>query len=335
MKNDSSMMNNQIQKGGVAVLKQEVFLEQVVGKVQEQLQEGERVQVSQVEKVNQRLMGIQIVRAGEAISPTVYVEELFQQYRNGRSMEDLVLELLSISKESNSEIHSMADSLKAYEEVKQQLRVQLIHYEKNKEYLMQVPFEPFLDLARIVYLKYSYEHCEAQVVVTSQLLKKWGIGKEELFATGTKNTQQLEVLYLRSMRECVTELFQDSMGELESEGFAKELEQIPEEQECMYVISDQEKTRGAAWMGFDPQVLEQLAIKLKATTLYLLPSSRCEVIALPDFCGNVMELQEMVAEINQTQIADPDYLSDSVYRYDVNTGTIKIACSGSSGKERS
>lgn len=60
--------------------------------------------------------------------------------------------------------------------------------------------------------------------------------------------------------------------------------------------------------------------------LYILPSSTHEVILLP--CNemvNVMQLQQMVEEINKTQVPEEEILSDNVYVYSVKDDKISIA----------
>ena len=59
--------------------------------------------------------------------------------------------------------------------------------------------------------------------------------------------------------------------------------------------------------------------------LYILPSSVHEILLLPADAGNPEGLAEIVKEVNLTQVAPEERLSDSVYLYERESGKIKIA----------
>ena len=82
----------------------------------------------------------------------------------------------------------------------------------------------------------------------------------------------------------------------------------------MYVLSNKTKIFGAAVMLYS-EVLKKFAEK-KQTDLFILPSSVHEVIIIPKTEGmEWKKLQEMVIEVNATQVEDIEILSDSVYCY--------------------
>ena len=92
---------------------------------------------------------------------------------------------------------------------------------------------------------------------------------------------------------------------------------MPEEESDefgMYVLSNSSKVFGAASILY-PDVLKNFAEKLDRD-LYILPSSVHEVILLPKRSETEWEtLQEMVKEVNATQLEEVEILSDSVYSY--------------------
>lgn len=62
------------------------------------------------------------------------------------------------------------------------------------------------------------------------------------------------------------------------------------------------------------------------SNFFILPSSLHEVLIVPASKNmDLSELEDMVREVNATQVAPPDKLSDSVYRYDREHRTIKLA----------
>ena len=95
-------------------------------------------------------------------------------------------------------------------------------------------------------------------------------------------------------------------------------EEIP-----MFVITNDLKLNGAASIYYS-DVLEKIAEKLR-DDLYILPSSIHEVIAIPSKYGDLESLSTMVKEVNSTQVAEEEQLSDNVYLYTASTKELHIA----------
>jgi len=89
-------------------------------------------------------------------------------------------------------------------------------------------------------------------------------------------------------------------------------------------LSNSRKSRGAACILY-PGVLEGIAAEEKHN-LYIIPSSIHEVLILPDngaICAD--ELKKMIFEVNCTQVAPEEVLSNSLYYYNREKGNIMIA----------
>lgn len=83
----------------------------------------------------------------------------------------------------------------------------------------------------------------------------------------------------------------------------------------MYILTNQNKVNGAGVLARDG-VLDKIG-ELLGSDFYVLPSSTHEVILVPDN-GNMQtkELEDMVKEVNATQVPPEDLLSDKVQYYD-------------------
>lgn len=82
----------------------------------------------------------------------------------------------------------------------------------------------------------------------------------------------------------------------------------------MYVLTNKSNYFGASSLLFD-SVLQDIAGKLK-DDFWVLPSSIHECIIVPaEFAMSKEELQEMVREINRSEVAQEDFLSDEIYLY--------------------
>ena len=80
--------------------------------------------------------------------------------------------------------------------------------------------------------------------------------------------------------------------------------------------------------------MDRLGEEIKGD-FFLLPSSVHEIIVAPDD-GNLSypELKEMVAEINATQVAPEDRLTDEVYHYDTRSTCLKKPSPSRRGNEQ-
>ena len=100
--------------------------------------------------------------------------------------------------------------------------------------------------------------------------------------------------------------------------------------EMMYVITDTTCMNGSAALLND-QVLQEIAEKFShSQSCLIIPSSRMELIAVPDTIP-AEEVLEMVKSVNEEVLTQRDYLSTNVYRYDKNSHTLK-ACFNREGK---
>lgn len=84
------------------------------------------------------------------------------------------------------------------------------------------------------------------------------------------------------------------------------------EESNMYVFTSRDKQYGA--IGFvNKEKLKEFAERI-GKSFYILPSLVHELLLLPERIGlNAEKLKQMVCEVNRTQVAEEEVLSDSVY----------------------
>ena len=94
-----------------------------------------------------------------------------------------------------------------------------------------------------------------------------------------------------------------------------DMEDLPNTDDFMYVLTNKEKLQGASTILYS-DVLSTFAEK-KNTNLWLIPSSVHEWIIIPDD-GNMNRetLSEMIKEVNGSQLAPDEVLSDHPYYFD-------------------
>lgn len=151
------------------------------------------------------------------------------------------------------------------------------------------------------------------------MLEWWGISGEALYEQALKNTEHL---FKPEMYNMCDILFGD-----EEEMESKEL--LPYEQ---YVLSNDAKLNGATVMLY-PNLLQEIGEATKSN-FFILPSSVHELILIKDNGEmSAEEFQRMVMEINRTQVAPEEVLSDEVYSYDYREQKVVLATNPEQTKE--
>ena len=162
--------------------------------------------------------------------------------------------------------------------------------------------------ARVVLDLFPEEAGMTSAKVTDPLLNAWGKTIDEVMEVATENS--FKDLTICHMCEAIKDLLPDDFPE----------ELLPSESDYpMYVISNAGKVNGAINM-FNPKVFEKLREKL-GEDFVILPSSLHECIAVP--YSEEADYSSLVAEVNTTQVAEVDRLSDTIYRF--KDGELAIA----------
>lgn len=265
-----------------------------------------------------RREGITIGKKLNDISCTIYLENYYTRYLNGTPFSMMVNEIEDSYFKLNKTNLPDTEYLKDYEKIKNNIFYRLVNMDKNKELLEDIPYLPFLDLAITFHclVRNSKEHMES-VRITKTLLKLWGINTKTLTERAKANTPHLFPIKINTMDEIILGFLGEAASVIDGVRAQKSLMQ-------MYVITNTLGINGASCLLYEDAV-QHLGDMLKGD-LYILPSSIHEIIAVKD--DGVIEKHElanMVKEVNITQVAEEDYLSDSVYFYCRESRSIKKA----------
>lgn len=275
------------------------------------------VMLEKVTKNNDRVLtGLIVQKVGETTAPTVYLEPYAEQMDMGRPLDSVMREIAKI--QTNYHIPSFVlPSLGDYEKVKPLLSIRLYDPEKNQDYLKDKPHTPCGDLAAAYRIQISKDDDgAASAIVTNGLLQTWGISAEQLHKDTLAAESSRETVCLHSMDDVMSQLM-----------FSGECPNLMNDDEIsntglgIYVLTNQSKLNGAGVLAQD-NILERIG-DLLGSDFYVLPSSIHEVLIVPDNGAvNLKELEAMVKEINATEVAPEDLLSDKVQYYDRETKTL-------------
>lgn len=255
--------------------------------------------------------GLLLETPGVNISPTIYLEEFHQRYLDGESIDRIVQEILDFYRTIKCDRSMDANEIEHYDSLQDKIVFKLIHTDKNRELLKGIPHLRLLDLSIVFYVLLDINsQGTATMTVNNEHLRHWDVTAEELFALARRNVKRLLPAELFTMQQAVDEILCSVPGK------KKNLlsESVTEGTDFMYVLSNPVRSFGAACIAY-PEVLD-MAGRILGEDYYVLPSSVHEVVLVPASKGmEPDEMDAMVMEINQTQVAEEEILSNHAYLY--------------------
>ena len=118
------------------------FYESVAESVSEVLGSEVIVELQEVTKVNLSLDGLTIRKRNESIAPTIYLNQYFNQFNDGRAMDDIVQDIIKVYE--NNQPKNIMDVFKTedfydFDKMKEKIVLKVINTERNLDLLEQVP----------------------------------------------------------------------------------------------------------------------------------------------------------------------------------------------------
>ena len=160
------------------------FTELVRLEVSKKLDNSYTVRLDDIRKNNGIILkGLTITQGNCNISPTIYLNNQFTDYINGKStLSDTVSYVLdTYNKNKIGQSVDMRYFLN-YEEIKERAIYKLINTERNKELLKDIPHIEFLDLSIVFQCLILQEEFGFSSILTHNVhLKLWDISVEKLY----------------------------------------------------------------------------------------------------------------------------------------------------------
>ena len=295
----------------------EKFINMVQARVQDVAGADACVQVQEVRKNNNVLLhGMSILRKGQNVSPTIYLDSFYEMMEEGMDVEHIVKRILEVYVKGLPKGNVDMEFFKDFDSVTDRVVFRLVNREKNRELLREVPHVEFFDLA--ICFCYSYENPEigeGMILIHDTHVEMWKTCHRELMRLAEHNTPRLMPGWLCSMDSALK-------GVLDEEALDQLRQMQKETGKYMYVLSNDRRCHGAAAILY-PGMLERAARQMGGS-FYILPSSIHEVILLRDESPDGGDrLHEMIEDININQLREEEVLSDYAYRYDAVTGKVE------------
>ena len=282
--------------------------DQIMGYLPESYEDAE-VNVNTVVKNNgQTLTGLSVRKKGSNISPNVYLESFFSEYEVGKPFDALMEKIASLFVEYEVEdinLDQITDAEKAFERI---IPV-LVNTEKNQGILKDAPHREVADLS--VMYRLTLDGTDAlpsgpngensgSVLINNSILKSYGLTEEELYQLSLSNMElkQETKPQIKNLKDILAEMMPG----------------IPVEEgpNTLYFLGNKMKMYGANVLLSETFMQ---SVKEKIGDIYIIPSSIHECLAVPKASIDPKDLVSMVCEVNATQVAPNEILSNNVYEY--------------------
>lgn len=293
----------------------EEFKEQFVEDVKQKLEDNGiecRVDTHEVSKLNESYEAITVTPEGSNVGVNVNMDRFFETLENGVDYDEVVDRAVSIVEKGIDEQPAIdVASLTNYDKMKDKLVMEVVSIEANAELLENVPHKEMEDMAVVYrFVLDSNDDGRATILATNQLIETMGVTPEQIHADAMENAPELKPAVIKGMSEVMAEMMGMSPEDLAMMGMPTD----PADEQ-MYVATTPDQIHGAGIIAY--QDFMDKAAERVGGDFFILPSSVHEVLIIPDNGQMDLEqLQDMVREVNATQVAPEEKLTDNVYHYD-------------------
>lgn len=296
------------------------FTRSICCKVQEILGEEYQVEIQKVTKNNSlELDSLVVLQKGKTFAPNIYLMPYYESYLVDTSIQEIAERICEVYRQNCKPILS-EEFVFSLEKIKHLITYRLISFDRNRKLLNQIPHIKYLDLAiTFQCLVRDDDDGIGTIRITNEHMKLWKISLDELKSYAAMNTSRLFPASIRTMKETIYGLLDyqmlDFCGDEFDEIYDHFINSSPSENNPpMYILTNQKGINGASCILYH-NLLYDFSNQIQSD-FFILPSSVHEVILVP-FQENLrkVSLEQLVQDVNRTQVAPEEILSDRVYYY--------------------
>lgn len=238
------------------------------------------------------------------ISPTIYLDPYFHRYVDGQSFKEVVEDIVKSHQDNCPTKDFDISVFRDFDKAKSRIIMKVVNTEKNTELLQKVPNIPFYDLSIVFLVDVTQAINEvATILVYIQHLNLWDVDVEELYNLAQENTPR----QLQPRLDDLHDVFEYITGE--ELPFLEELN--------IKILTNHLRIHGATCIAY-PELLKEV-YDIFEDNVVIIPSSIHEVLVFPEKNMpdgyTLKDINGMVQEVNRTQLAEHEILSDHVYRF--------------------
>ena len=255
--------------------------------------------VHTVYRTNEILDGISFRRPDQAIAPTVYIQDMYRDYRSCNDLDDVMQRTAELYVEKTK---SADMDISLFDQVPtDRIYMTLINAADNAELLADSPHREFQDLAityRILVSRNDVGMMSTRI--NSGLAARYNLTEPDLYAIAYENTERLFPSVVCPMNDILRAL-------MESDNYSDAMIDEVLEDNNLYVVTNNQQISGATAVLYEEN-LQQIA-DTYGCDLYVIPSSIHEMLVLPETdtsAGFIDQLAEIVCEVNKTAVKESD-----------------------------
>ena len=276
------------------------------------------VDVYPFKKLNENYLGMTVRTEGQRTSPTLNLNMFYQKMQDVHmDMKDIMEKMADVVQIIPIDIDM--DVLTNYEKAKENLFIRVSDADRNQEILSNVPHTRVENLA-ITYHIFANSGADgiASTIVTHEMMRLFGVSKDQLHQDALENSPKLFPVKVDSMDKMMENMMRNDMraAGVKEEDIDQMMEEMYQTMGVPLTIVTNEQMLDGASVLFYPGQMDQIGELLKGD-YYILPSSTHEMLVLPDN-GEMTshELKRMVMEVNNSEVRPEEKLADEVYHYD-------------------
>lgn len=285
-------------------MNKETMQQLIIKALQKELGDTYSIFIHEVLKTNLVLDGLSILKQGENVSPSIYLNSFYKDLESGIPLTVVINNILSIYKQCSFPGYLDVSKILDFSNVKNNLFVKLINKHLNEKLLENVPHTYFLDDFAITV------HCKLNQIkeglfsfaITNDYLKAWNLTAPALISIAKENTISLMGLDIENLSDSLQSMH-------------VQVPSLP-----IWVMTNRYMLNGAA------TVLNDNVLKKFAATygnFYIIFSSVHEVLLIPSNDNlNIEMLTNLNQEVNASSLNEEDILGTKAYYYEKGKGII-------------
>jgi len=272
-----------------------------------------------------KIAAVTIKKSSDAVASVHYVNGFYFENYTPEAAAHRIYEIYEKEvRAGRMHLELNTKNLTDWEQVKNRIYYKVVNAKMNKDFLQEVPNISLTpDLSLCFYIRHDDD---ATITITEKIAKTWGFPKDiiaqQLYEIAEANIKRTNPATLCSMVDVLKEMLPPELYEDAEIGG-----RFP-----LYVLTNKNKVFGAAAIAYERgQLLERCREQIEKSLgiplggIYILPSSVHECILLPATPDtSVPELHAMVMEVNRTQVAPEEKLSDEIFYFDKQDGLMQL-----------
>lgn len=161
----------------------------IMERLERDIPDPKHISIQQVTKNNGIVLdGLSIMENDCNISPTLYLNYYYDSYKHGVAFQDVYQSLLRDYQNHRPSGNIDPSFFTDFSNIRDKIALKLIHYERNKILLKDVPHIRFLGLAIVFYCLINMDITQgsATILIHHSHLKNWNMQTDDLFEIAEK-----------------------------------------------------------------------------------------------------------------------------------------------------